>query len=60
MISVEMRAHYEGVKLLELTITLQVTKVGNKQTNSMALFGGRTIPTKRPPLFGEDSANFCG
>jgi hypothetical protein len=28
--------------------------------NSVALVRKRTIPTKRPPLVGEVSANFCG
>jgi hypothetical protein len=28
-------------------------------TYSVALVRKRTIPTKRPPLFGEVSANFC-
>jgi hypothetical protein len=33
----------------------------NKQTtNSVALVRERTIPTERPPLVGEVSANFCG
>jgi hypothetical protein len=32
----------------------------NKQTNSVALVRRRTIPTERPPLLGEVSANFCG
>jgi hypothetical protein len=30
------------------------------QLNSMALVHKQTIPTKRPPLVGEVSANFCG
>jgi hypothetical protein len=29
-------------------------------TNSVALARERTIPTERPPLVGEVSANFCG
>jgi hypothetical protein len=29
-------------------------------TNSVALVLELTIPTKRPPLVGEVSANFCG
>jgi hypothetical protein len=28
-------------------------------TNSVALVRERTIPTERPPLVGEVSANFC-
>jgi hypothetical protein len=31
-----------------------------KQTNSEVWVRERTIPTKRPPLVGEVSANFCG
>jgi hypothetical protein len=30
------------------------------KTNSLALVRERTIPTERPPLVGEVSANFCG
>jgi hypothetical protein len=30
------------------------------RTNSVALVRERTIPTERPPLVGEVSANFCG
>jgi hypothetical protein len=29
-------------------------------TNAVALVLERTIPTERPPLVGEVSANFCG
>jgi hypothetical protein len=32
----------------------------NKQLNSVALVCKRTIPTERPQLVGEVSANFCG
>jgi hypothetical protein len=32
----------------------------NKQTNSVALFRERTIPTERTPLVKEVSVNFCG
>jgi hypothetical protein len=31
-----------------------------KQTNLVAWVRERTIPTERPPLVGEASANFCG
>jgi hypothetical protein len=31
-----------------------------KLTNSVALVRKQTIPTERPPLVGEVSANFCG
>jgi hypothetical protein len=32
----------------------------NNNNNSVALVRDRTIPTERPPLVGEVSANFCG
>jgi hypothetical protein len=32
----------------------------DQPTNSVALFRYRTIPTERPALVGEVSANFCG
>jgi hypothetical protein len=32
----------------------------NKTTNSVLLVSERTIPTWRPPLVGEVSANVCG
>jgi hypothetical protein len=32
----------------------------NNNNNSVALVRERTIPTERPPLVGEVSANFCG
>jgi hypothetical protein len=32
----------------------------NKQTNSGAFVRQQTIPTERPPLVGEVSANFSG
>jgi hypothetical protein len=31
-----------------------------KKLNSVAVVRKRTIPTERPPLFGEVSANLCG
>jgi hypothetical protein len=31
-----------------------------QQTNSVALVREGTVPTERPQLFGEVSANFCG
>jgi hypothetical protein len=31
-----------------------------KKLNSVALVRKRTIPTERPPLVGEVSANLCG
>jgi hypothetical protein len=32
----------------------------NNNNNSVALVGEQTIPTERPPLVSEVSANFCG
>jgi hypothetical protein len=32
----------------------------NQKLNPIALVRKRTIPTKRPPLAGEVSDNFCG
>jgi hypothetical protein len=32
----------------------------NNNNNSVRLVCERTIPTKRPPLVGQVSANFCG
>jgi hypothetical protein len=40
--------------LLQLCIHFNIKK------NSGALVRKRTIPTERPPLVGEVSANFCG
>jgi hypothetical protein len=33
---------------------------GTKKLNSVAWVRERTVPTERPPLVGEVSANFCG
>jgi hypothetical protein len=33
---------------------------GYQSTNSVALVRERNIPTERPPVVGEVSANFCG
>jgi hypothetical protein len=44
--------------------SLEETKIytdsTNNKTNSGALVRQRTIPTERPPLVGEVSANFSG
>jgi hypothetical protein len=37
-----------------------VTLMRNGITNSVALVCERTLPTERPPVVGEVSANFCG
>jgi hypothetical protein len=38
----------------------QVTNFTKLKLNSVALVRKRTIPTERPPLVGEVSANFSG
>jgi hypothetical protein len=38
----------------------KITKVGETKPNSVASVHERAIPTERPPLAGEVSANFCG
>jgi hypothetical protein len=35
-------------------------QTNKNKANSVALVRERTIPTERPPLVGEVSANFCG
>jgi hypothetical protein len=40
--------------------TLVTADLKNKKKISMALVRKRTIPTERPPLVGEVSANFSG
>jgi hypothetical protein len=45
-------------KLKEVVVNAFI--LGKKQKNSGALVRQRTIPTERPPLFGEVSANFSG
>jgi hypothetical protein len=43
------------------TTTTTTTKNNNNNNkNSVALVRERTVPTKRPLLVGEVSANFCG
>jgi hypothetical protein len=34
--------------------------IKNNKLNSVAVIRKRTIPTERPPLVGEVSANLCG
>jgi hypothetical protein len=53
------------VQLLFLSVTwliflLLFPEIQNKQTNSVARVRERTIPTERPPLANEVSANFWG
>jgi hypothetical protein len=40
--------------------TAKQNKTKKKETNSVALVRKPTIPTERPPLVGEVSANFSG
>jgi hypothetical protein len=47
---------YKQIKILEL----HQAKLVIKTNNSVALVRERTIATKRMPLVGEVSANFCG
>jgi hypothetical protein len=42
------------------TNSLHGTKQKTNKTNSMVWVRERTIPTERPPLVGEVTANFCG
>jgi hypothetical protein len=41
-------------------VSIGGTSGGQTKLNSVAVFRKRTIPTKRPPLVGEVSANLCG
>jgi hypothetical protein len=41
-------------------IDTTTTTNNNNNNNSVALVRERTIPTERPLLIGEGSANFCG
>jgi hypothetical protein len=49
----------ENARLLSCNLTLHRT-IDTCLTNSVALVRERPIPTERPPLVGEVSANFCG
>jgi hypothetical protein len=42
------------------SVTLRAVFLTFHNNNSVALVRERTIPTKRPPLVGDVSANFCG
>jgi hypothetical protein len=42
------------------TYHIKAISVIAKKLNSVACVCERTIPTERPPLVGEVSANFCG
>jgi hypothetical protein len=45
---------------LALDTCLQQHQINRKKKNSMVWVRERTIPTERPPLFGEVVANFYG
>jgi hypothetical protein len=47
-------------KFLAFCETWRFNTVFTKKINSVGLFRKRTIPTERPPLVGEVSANFSG
>jgi hypothetical protein len=47
-------------KCFGVELNLKQKQKGKKQTNYVALVRERTIPTERPPLVGEVSANFYG
>jgi hypothetical protein len=62
---------YSGIFLLAMKETrnlihniMFLARVSNpinkKKVNSVAVVRKRTIPTERPPLVGEVSANLCG
>jgi hypothetical protein len=40
--------------------SIQISNNNNNNNNSMALVCEGNLPTERPPLVGEFSANFCG
>jgi hypothetical protein len=42
------------------TLSAAMLMKGRYKKNSLALVRKRTIPTERPPLVGEVSANVCG
>jgi hypothetical protein len=57
--------HPEKLLVSQMIKELAVTSNRNlmifkEQKNSVALVRKRSIPTERPPLLGEVSANFCG
>jgi hypothetical protein len=47
----------ECFRVIDFWATLYIDQ---KKLNSVAVVPKRTIPTERPPLFGEVSANLCG
>jgi hypothetical protein len=63
------RETQSGVRLMKtlaywfmpiFSVIAQPYKEKKHKKNSVALVRKQTIPTERPPLFGEVSANFCG
>jgi hypothetical protein len=55
LITSEIQLWTKEMRLEKMNMT---TSVPHK-TNSVALARKRTIPTERPPLVGEVTANFC-
>jgi hypothetical protein len=53
-----MRKNY--VRISTATYRAIQKNVIKQKQNSVALVSERTIPTERPPIVGEVSANFCG
>jgi hypothetical protein len=52
---------WQGVYLMtDRVLTFSTFPIINNYNNSVALVCDWTIPTERPPLAGEVSANFCG
>jgi hypothetical protein len=49
-----------GVVAVTFNLMIQIINKKTKKKNSGALVRRQTIPTERPPLIGEVSANFCG
>jgi hypothetical protein len=57
-------AHYK-VNNMPFPVTYYINifstvMLSKQQTNSVAFVRKQTMPTDRPPLVGEVSANFCG
>jgi hypothetical protein len=48
---------HSPIRLYGVVLNHALTKL---KLNSMAVVRKRTIPTERPPLVGEVSANLCG
>jgi hypothetical protein len=51
--------YHESYSQIVTTVAIFIVKKTKKKT-PVAVVCKRTIPTERPPLVGEVSANFCG